>query len=191
MATKIIAVNFTNNGVPALGLSPTIDIWELSPDSLVVNNGALVEVAQGWYRYNFVTYDYTKTYVFTIDGGVTLTQPCDRYKIGGNESFVEDISYQVWEESGAAHLTLGTTGYIVNQIKADTTNIIISVAAATTLIQTLLKYERNRTRIDPIAKTLTVYDDDCITPLQVFDLLDTTGTPSVTEVCERKPITCP
>lgn len=190
MATKIITAHFTSAGVPTTGLTPTIDLWEVNPDILVVNNGALIEIAQGWYRYNYTSYDFTKSYVFTIDGGGSLSA-CDRYKVGGNESYVEDISSEVWEQDLSIHTTPGSTGQILTLVKSDTTQIIIDVAAATSLIQTLLKYERNRTRIDPVAKTLTIYDDDCTTVLQVFDLLDSTGTPSVVEVCERKPITCP
>lgn len=195
MAQKIITAYFTTAGVPVIGLSPTIDIWELDPNNPLVNpqvvtNGPLTPIGDGWYRYTFTTYDYSKSYVYTIDGGNTLAD-CERYKIGGNESYEEDISFQVWEEPNLDHLNLGTTGYVLNQIKADTSSIIINVNTAISLIQTLLKYERNRTRIDPIAKTLTIYDDDCVTPLQVFDLLDAAGQPSVTEVCERKPTTCP
>ena len=187
MATKIIPAFFTVSGVPTTGLAPTITIWELSPDVIVIVAGALIEVGSGWYRYNFTTYDYTKSYVFTVDGGASLNG-CERYKIGGYDSFVEDISFEVWEEPGASHLTLGTTGFILNSIKSDTTTIIMSVATLTTLVNTLTKFETNRTRIDPVAKTLTVYDLDCVTPLQVFELKDQFGNPSVVEVCERVPI---
>lgn len=190
MATKVITVHFTSAGIPVTGLTPLVDIWEVNPDSQVVNNGVCVEVGQGWYRYNFTTYDYTKSYVFTFDGGGTLTA-CDRYKVGGNESYVEDISYEVWEEPGASHTTAGTTGQILNLIKADTSTIIIDVAAVKVLVETLIKLETGRTKVDTIAKTLTIYDDDCVTPLIVFDLLDSGGNPSVTEVCERKPQFCP
>ncbi len=171
MATKIITVFFTVNGVPQTGLTPTIDIWEVSPDSLVINDDPLVEIGQGWYRYNYTSYDYVKSYVFTVDGGVALTA-CERYKVGGNESFVEDISYEVWEEPALDHTTLGanpTMGGYMNLIKA----VLV-----------------NRTRIDVGTATLTVYDNDCITPLLVFDLKDSAGNPSVVEVCERTPDFC-
>jgi len=194
MTNKIITVFFSTNGVPQTGLTPTIDIFLLDPlfpaiNTLVVNDGASVEIGEGWYRYDFATYDPYSNYVFIFDGGATLSD-CDRYKVGGNDSFVEDISSGVWDEPAASHLTIGTTGFVLSAIKSDTTTIIISVAAATALIQTLLKYERNRTRIDTGAMTLTVYDDDCVTPLTVFDLKDSAGAPSVLEVCERKPLGC-
>jgi len=47
--------------------------------------------------------------------------------------------------------------------------------------------DTNRTKIDDVAKTLTVYDDDCTTVLRVFQLLDQNGNPSTDSVCERKP----
>lgn len=190
MASKIISVFFTNAGFPQTGLTPTIDIWEVSPDSLVVNDAAMTEIGGGWYKYTYTSYDYEKNYVFTADGGGTLTA-CDRYKYGGNESYVEDISYEVWEEDATIHMNVGTTGLVLNSIKADTTTIIMNVASLTALVTTLLKYQTNRTRVDPTAMTLTVYDDDCVTPLIVFDLLDAAGNPSVVEVCERKPTFCP
>jgi hypothetical protein len=55
------------------------------------------------------------------------------------------------------------------------------------LLDVIRKYSTNRTRVDATAKTLTVYDDDCTTVLRVFDLLDGAGSPSIDEVCERKP----
>lgn len=186
MATKVITVNFTQNGVPVLGLTPTIDIWQVNPDVQVVTAGALVEIAQGWYRYNFTSYDYSKSYIFTIDGGAILSA-CDRYKIGANESYEEDISYEVWEENSVSHTTPGSTGLYLNQIKADTTTITISVATITTIVNTLLKFEQNRTRIDTVTSQLIIYDNDCVTPLYTFNLRDHLGNPSVQEVCERSP----
>jgi len=55
------------------------------------------------------------------------------------------------------------------------------------LLDALIKYDKNKTKIDPTAKTLTVYDDDNSTPIAIFDLKDSTGAPSVTEVFERVP----
>jgi hypothetical protein len=195
MSQKILTVHYTNNGVMATGLSPTVIIYELDPinpniNTIVVNNGALTEIGQGWYRYDFLTYDYRKSYVFTFDGGIFLTA-CDRYKIGGNDSFVEDISSEVWNEQETDHQALGSTGLAISQVRANTETIVIGQVAAQILLETLIKYQANRTRVNATAKTLTIYDDDCTTPLQVFDLRDSFGNPSVTEVCERVPQTCP
>lgn len=198
MANKIITVHFTNNGAPQTGLTPTIDIFELNPlvpssNTQVVTAGATVEIGMGFYRYDFATYDPTKNYVFSFDGGASLSG-CDRYKYGGNESYVEDIApasaAATWEESATNHLNTGTTGLLLTQIKADTASILISETAMTTLLNTMLKYQRNRTKIDVANAQLIIYDDDCTTPLTTFNLRDFNGMPSVQEVCERIPTTC-
>jgi len=42
--------------------------------------------------------------------------------------------------------------------------------------------------VDPVANTLTIYDDDGISILQVFNLYDDTGTPNSECVYERRPV---
>ncbi|TFH11194.1 MAG: hypothetical protein E4H14_01180 [Candidatus Thorarchaeota archaeon] len=175
MATKNITVFFTDAGVPKTGLSPTINIWNLTTSTLDVSAAAVTEVSAGsmpgWYNYAFTSYNYDESYLFTIDGGAGMfISVCDRYKYGGNESYEEDISYEVWEEDNTTHTTTNTTGQLLNIITA----VLV-----------------NRTKIDTAAATLTVYDSDCVTPLIVFDLKDSFGNPSVVEVCERTPTTCP
>lgn len=192
MATKLITAHFTINNNPATGLSPTIIIIRLEPATnvLEINGDTLSEIGGGWYRYDFGAYDISKSYVFTIDGGNSL-QAADRYKYGGNESYVEDVSYGVWEEQSIDHVDTGTTGFVLNQIKGDTGTTLVNMTTVQTLINTLLKYERNRTKIDTAQHTLTVYDDDCITPLTVFRLRDRNGQPTIAEICERVPGSCP
>lgn len=192
MATKIITAHFTNSGIPSVGLTPIIDITQVTLASTIplITDGSMAEIGDGWYRYNFVAYDPTTSIIFTIDGGASL-QPCDRYKHGGNESYTEDITDGVLNADMVDYQQAGTIGSAISQTKADTTAIIIGQLSANALVETLLKYQSNRTRIDPLAKTLTIYDDDCTTVLQVFDLKDSAGNPSVIEVCERRPQTCP
>lgn len=198
---KIISVLFTSQGVPTEGLTPTIDIYELNlltttTNTLIVDDGDTIEIGGGWYRYDFLTYDPEKNYVYTFDGGATLND-FDRYKYGANESYIEEIVPAVWEEQVVSHLDTGTTGLALAQIKADTTSIstdtaaiIVSEAAITTLLNLLLKYERNRTKIDTVNAQLIIYDDDCTTPLTTFNLLDFNGMPSVQDVCQRVPTDC-
>jgi hypothetical protein len=191
MAHKIITAHFTVSGAPTTGLSPIIDIYELdlnnpNVNTLVINNGAFTEIGIGWYRYDFLTYDLTKNYVYTIDGGAAL-DGAERWKIGGNESYIEDISSGVWEEPNLDHVQAGTTGFMLNQIKADTTSISIGQNTLTTLVNIMLKYERNRTKIDTTNATLTIYNDDGTTPLTIFNLKDHLGNPSIAEVAERVP----
>lgn len=191
MINKIVTSFFTKNGIPQTGLTPTINIWLLDPNNpnnntLVVNNDSLTEIASGWYRYTFTAYDIFSNYVFLVDGGTSLSGG-ERYAPGSNDSFQEDIAVSTWEEPAILHTTTGSMGLLENQIKADTGSISISMASAISLVTTLLKYEKNRTRINTMAKTLTVYDDDGLTPLKVFDLKDSSGNSSVIEVAERMP----
>lgn len=192
MATKIITSFFTQNGVPKTGLSPIITIIKLDKvnpllNTTVIAGAGMTEVGSGWYRYNFSTYDFSENYIFTADGGGILAD-FERYNTAANESYGEDISYLTWEESSVFHVAGGTTGFLLNQISADTTQIRIDTTNAISLLQTLLKYDTNRTKIDKTAKTLTIYDNDNTTPIKVFSLKDSTGTPSITEIVERLPI---
>ena len=192
MSNKLITVQFSVGGIGQSGLSPIINIYQLNAlnpndNELVVIDGGLVEIGQGWYRYDFATYNPLNTYVFTIDGGSSLVAS-DRYKYGGNESYVEEISSEVWEEAASDHLNTGSTGEKLNFIHADTQAISLSVADAITMLDILLKYETNRTRIDKQAKTLTVYDDDGTTILRVFKLKNEDGIDTITDVFERKPV---
>lgn len=169
MATKVISAFFTNNGVPQTGLSPTIDIWQVivSPYSApqIIFSAPLVEVGGGWYVYLFTSYTFDFNYLFTIDGTATLTGS-DRYKFGGNESYEEDISFEVWEEPPGNHIAPSTMGFIMTFMR---------------------KMLTNRNRIDNATNTLTVYEDDRLTPLIVFDLKDFSEAPSINPIADRVP----
>lgn len=187
MATKIITAHFSVGGVPQINLTPTIDLFELgATNTQVINDGNLAEIGNGWYRYDFSGYNPSKAYVFTIDGGTSLAV-CDRYKYGGNESYAEDITSAVLNEPLINHSTSGSLAETVNMIKADTASIMVSESAIVILLDTLLKYQRNRTKIDTANAQLIIYDDDGTTPLTTFNLKDFNGMPSVQEVCERIP----
>ena len=62
-------VNFSTNGVPETGLSPTIIIRDTSDGSVVINGAAMTEVGGGAYKYNFSN-DTTKKYSAVMNGGV-------------------------------------------------------------------------------------------------------------------------
>lgn len=84
MATILINAFFKNAGVPATGLSPTIDIWNLDTSTLLVNDGMMTEVGGGNYKYSYVSYDPTVNYSFIVDGTATLSDS-DRYLQAGND----------------------------------------------------------------------------------------------------------
>lgn len=191
MATKILTAHFSISGTPVVGLTPTIDIYELDPavptnNPMVVSGDPVIEIGGGWYRYQFITYNPSRNYVFTFDGGASLPGN-ERYKIGGNESYEEEITDSVWNEPSLDHQIPGSTGEVMVQTKADTTTILMNQVTITALINTVLKYSRNRTKIDLPAAQMIIYDDDGVTPLTTFNLLDFNGMPNVQEVCEKVP----
>lgn len=188
---KTIAARFRQDGVPQTGLSPTIDIYRMSDDTLLVNDGAMTEVANGWYKYIFTEgngFDPREDFAYDADGGVTITSPFERYQEGACcAAEPEAIGDGVWEADQSLYTDINTMGGRHNATFSNVEQLLLDVADVFTLVDLLRKYETNRTRVDPTAKTLTVYDDDGITPLRIFDLKDAGGVASVDPVCERDP----
>ena len=188
-----------NTGNPATGLTPVLLIYSLTgtSETLVVPSANMTEVGNGFYQYNFTTYDPTQEYVFRIDGGATLSNNV-RWQAGSiqvatlTDTTQQSIATNVWSATSSSYTTTGTTGLLLNQIGANTVaianNLYVNANSVLDIVNLIVKYDTNRTKIDPVAMTLTVYDDDCTTPLRTFQLLDTTGAPSITQVAERKPI---
>jgi hypothetical protein len=219
MAEYIVSSYYEDNTGPITGLAPTIRIWELSAtgQDLVVGSpcgsgmavdgvmtevgdcGSPVTTSDGFYQFVFTDvmgYDPEKTYVLRVDGGGTLITRL-RYQTGSitpaDSVSVETIVDGVWDEPRSDHLIAGSTGEALTQIRTNTLDIInnlyLDADSVLNLVKFLTKMEAGRTKIDPVAKTLTVYDEDCTTVLRVFELYDSTGTPSVVDVCERVPVT--
>lgn len=114
---------------------------------------------------------------------------------GTGQPSAQDIASAVWDQAALANIGTGTFGAYINMIKAGNDNIVsgvndikISIATVTDLINTLTKFETNRTRVDQTERRLYVYDNDGVTVLKVFDLKDFAGLPSVTQIAERSPV---
>ena len=56
-----------------------------------------------------------------------------------------------------------------------------------TLCNYIKKLENNRLKIDATANTLTIYEDDGVIPLRVFNLKDSVGAPANENIYERVP----
>ena len=200
----IITSYFSSLGVPTTGLTPTIRIWLVEPTSntLIIGSPSgtfsafdlpMVELADGFYKFDFNTsvgYDPDKSFLVRSDGGNALSTS-DRYQvinispIDGVTNYT--VSDQVWDEQRLDHTVSGSTGQALNGVVADVIQLRLDSIAILDLLELIIKYDANRTKIDKVAKTLTVYDNDGVTPYRVFDLRDSTGTPSITEICERIP----
>jgi len=185
---------FSRGGMPAVGLIPNIAVWEISvgAQTKILNNINLTEIGEGLYFYNFAAYNASKEYIYFVDGGPSLP-PNERYNISEsstslNTISVVDIVDGVWDATAVNHLNTGSTGLLLNTTNASVQQLVTDIFTLIGSVETLLKMECNRTLIDKNAKTLTVFDDDGITPLKVFNLYDSNGLASVEEVCERVPI---
>jgi hypothetical protein len=179
MSDTVTAFFRTNTGDPSTGLVPTIRIWSVavgSPaiDTLVVTDN-MEEVGDGFYRYIFDAYDPFVEYLFRADGGVGLNSD-RRYVVGGTESPDPEETWSV---------TLTDATSVAGSIGS---TIVANQGTIESIVRTILQYECGRSVVDPIARTLTIYNTDCVTPIKVFDLKDSSGNPSVTEVFERVPI---
>jgi len=75
---------FTENGTPKTGLSPTITVTKLD-GTIVVNAQAMTEVSNGFYYYDFSTYDEDEDYCIRADGTSSLSGS-DRYVYATNET---------------------------------------------------------------------------------------------------------
>ena len=215
MASAVISSFFTRGGSPATDLEtasgggyPLLRIWEIidgTPGgSTFIGTFLMIPVEDGveddgFYKYEFTDvgdgYDPSKIYTFRVDGGPSLPLG-ERYQVARldptdsiDATFIEDA---VWDANRAAHLNLGSTGEGLSQIKADTADVLdklyLDADSVLEVVQLLLKMETGRTRIDPSTNTLTIYEEDCTTILRQYKLYDSTGTESVTDVCERKPV---
>ncbi len=200
----IISSFFTLDGVPAIGLTPppTLIIYSVTGTSqtLVVSGAPMIEVGAGFYQYNFTLYDPTQEYVFQVDGGAATyagDNP-ERYQAGSievatiTETTTTNIASAVWDQTTSSHVATGTFGLLEQQTAANVVqvanNLYVNANSVLDIVNLIVQYDTNRTKIDPVACTLTVYENDCITPLRVFKLLDTTGAPSIEQIAERTPI---
>jgi hypothetical protein len=79
----ILSVYFTSGGTPSTGLSPTISIWDVA-GTVYATASAMTEIAGGFYKYDFTTYDYSVDYVFQAYESSLDT--ADQYVSGSNDN---------------------------------------------------------------------------------------------------------
>ena len=73
---------------------------------------------------------------------------------------------------------------IANRVRLDIENLYNSIYPT---ISNTLKYFTNRKRVSLTANTKTVYDDDGVTPIKVFDLKDAAGNPNADASLDEDP----
>ena len=187
MASIVISSFFTKNGIPQVGLTPTIRIWEVSgasqiliigspngtgdPGTGVGTDGAMQEI---------------------LDGGSPLVgSPGSsqdgfyKFQFTGAMGYDPTKTYLVRADGGST--IPGGERYQPGQIDSSINLIQIDVTNILNVVDEIRKYDKNRTLIDENNFTLTVFDDDGTTPLKVFDLKDENGVASITKIFERIP----
>ena len=167
-----ITANFRDDaGVPATGLSPVLTVWSItgSPNVLEIGGSPdtiMEEVGNGFYKFNFSAYNPRIDYLFLADGGATLATT--RFVDSSSEiPDPEDNADGIW--------------------RAESTDYGSPVTSMAGILLEILKYDTNRTEIDAVANTLTIYEDNNSTILRVFDLTDRDGNASIEEIFERVP----
>lgn len=194
----IIQSLFTLGGNPITGLTPTIKIWEVigNTKSLIIPSSTMTDSGDGIYLYEFTPlsgFNNLKIYSILVDGGSTLP-PNERWQNSNytlsnlSSSTITNITNSIWDEPKISHISPGSTGEALNEINSDTQQIRLDAIQIINLIEELLKYDKNRTKIDKINNQLLIYDNDLTTVLRRFELRDSNGNLSVDEVCERVPI---
>ncbi len=193
----IVSAYFTVNGEPEEGLGPIIQITEVSEDNGSIQSNTvidfsdeeeMVDIGGGFYAFNFSEakgYTLGNDYLILMDGGDVqnldnrFIPTSARDNVDLESDVISNITTNVWSEDITAYDTSEAGGVL-----SDTQNSTIDTID---LIEELLKYDKNRTRINRSNRTLTVYDNDGTTPLRIFDLKDQNGNASISEVYERDP----
>jgi hypothetical protein len=102
---KNIVAFFTESGTPKTGLTPTVRIWDVGEEDLVVEDSPMSELGDGFYFFDFEAYNEEKDYAVRCDAGATLSG-ADRYTFAGNESYIDDI----WGAQTVNHRIVGSFG---------------------------------------------------------------------------------
>lgn len=163
MPNQEITAPFTNSGSPALGLSPTIRIRDVSDGSLVITDEAMTEVGDGNYSYTFTSYDPNENYAIRCDGGGSLPN-AERYTFGGNENYIDDIATTVSGIEDDVDTILVTVSDIdenvnnldITDLENDVTAILTTVSGIDENVDTLLQSDSDLTDLEnDVASILT------------------------------------
>jgi hypothetical protein len=109
---------FTDGGIPRTGLNPTIKIIDIADSTSSVNFDVMTEISDGWYKYDFVNYDYKKEYAIVCDGGNVLYDS-ERYLSYASDNSNHEIAQIVWDADRSSHRISGTFGELLQTVSDD------------------------------------------------------------------------
>jgi len=183
---------FTQNGIPKINLTPTINITRISDNMPVVVSGTMAEISNGAYKYNFTDYEITSNYFILCDGGATLSN-YERYTAGtsgytagtsgeyGNSLYSIDTTVSgIDVKTESIDTKVDIIDLTVDTVKDTTDDIKSTVDAIDVRTILIRKIQTNRLELsDGDTGNWVLYDDDNSTPLLIFDITDKNGNPIV------------
>jgi len=140
-----ILAYFTHNGEPCSGLSPAVRIRDVETGLVVVDGSSMVEKGDGFYGYDFGSYNPMRDYAII----------CDSVTLSGSERYTYASSGEYNEVLDSIESTVGTVDIRTNLLRKIQTNRL--------------------ELFDGDSDNWILYDDDTITPLLTFSVSDKTG----------------
>jgi len=141
---RIVAF-FTDNDIPAIGLSPIVNILDVATGYTVVSGESMIELGDGFYRYDFDIYEPARDYAIV----------CDSVTLSGSERYTYASSGEYSEVLNSIESTVGMVDIRTSLLRKIQTN--------------RLELE------DGDLDNWTLYDDDKSTPLLTFSVTDKNG----------------
>jgi hypothetical protein len=152
--------------------------------------------AVGEATYAFYTFDLVAAGSNYVNFTTDITDLSDKF--AGVTTIEQTIEDTVWDSDPADHsagntfgartFTEQNIGDVLSALSVDVAYTVGNDLAtlAADLVTSKLALV-GRWKIDTIAKTLTMYEADQVTPLVVFELFNPSGDPATTNVAERVP----
>jgi hypothetical protein len=167
MPTYVIAFRTTD-----MGLSPIFSkVQTLINGTPITPHPLITEISDGLYKFSFEAVEDT---VFVIDGGAQISDPEIRYVRGVLSPQDQRLDAAISTVPGL----LLTQALLSNPVANTVADAMFRAIRADKIL-------RGRWKIQ--GTQLLMYDDDGITILRTFDLRDSQGQPSATNVFERMP----
>ena len=84
--------------------------------------------------------------------------------------------------------TVNTINSTVNTMNATVNGVDVTLNNVLSIVQEVLKYGKNRSRIDPVNYQMIIYEDDGITELKRYNLKDRNNVASILEIFDKVPV---
>lgn len=115
MSSIKVNARFKSSGSPSTGLSPTVSVYNRGNDTIPVSAAAMTEIADGFYEYDFTTFDIMADYLFSFDGTATLAD-ADRY-MSAEWSGIDGLAQTLRNRIGSTGTVVKNVGMSEEQFK--------------------------------------------------------------------------